>query len=105
MKKLFISQPMNGKSDADIYAERHIAIEKAKKILGEDVYAIDSHIDYAPDDATPLWYLGESIRLMSEADVIYFCNGWQLARGCTIEHDCALDYDIPTIYEDDADEN
>lgn len=38
---------------------------------------------------------------MSEADIVFFCNGWQTARGCQIEHDCALEYGIDTMYEED----
>ena len=37
MKKLFISQPMNGKSDEEILKEREIAIEEARKFLKEDI--------------------------------------------------------------------
>ena len=37
MKKLFISQPMRGKSDEDILAERKKAIELAQEMIGEPV--------------------------------------------------------------------
>lgn len=37
MKKLFISQPMQGKSDEEILRERAEAIEAAKNLIGEDV--------------------------------------------------------------------
>ena len=43
----------------------------------------------------------ETIKLMSEADVVFFCNGWHTSRGCQIEHDCALEYGIDTMYEED----
>ena len=42
MKKLFISQPMKGKSDADILAERQKAIKSAEEKIGEPVEVIDS---------------------------------------------------------------
>ena len=42
MKKLFISQPMRGKSDEDILTERKKAIESAEKAIGEPVEVIDS---------------------------------------------------------------
>lgn len=42
MKKLFISQPMKGKSDADILAERKKAIKSAEEKIGEPVEVIDS---------------------------------------------------------------
>lgn len=41
MKKLFISQPMKGKSDADILAERQKAIKSAEEKIGEPVEVID----------------------------------------------------------------
>lgn len=37
MKKLFISQPMRGKTDEEILAERKKAIESAERNLGEPV--------------------------------------------------------------------
>ena len=95
MKKVFISQPMRGKTDEEILAERDEAIEKVKQIYdGEEIEIIDSFFKEAPADATPLWYLGDSIVLLSKADVVYFCNGWENARGCVIEYMCAEMYGI-----------
>ena len=42
MKKLFISQPMKGKSDEDILAERKKAIKIGEDVIGEQVEVIDS---------------------------------------------------------------
>ena len=43
MKRLFISQPMKGKTDEDILKERELAIKLAKQHLGEEeVEVIDS---------------------------------------------------------------
>lgn len=97
MKKLFISQPMRGKTDEEILAVRAKAIQSAERELGEEVEVIDSFIKGAPAAAKPLWYLGESIKLMAKADVAYFADGWEEARGCKIEHECAIEYGILTI--------
>lgn len=97
MKKLFISQPMNGKTDDEVLAERSNAIQAAKDYLSDEIEVIDSFIQYAPADAKPLWYLGESLKLLSKADIVYFAPGWTKARGCKIEHTCAKEYRIPTI--------
>lgn len=97
MKKLFISQPMNGKTDEDILAERNKAIKVAEKLIDEPVEVIDSFFESALVDAKPLWYLGESLKLLAEADVAYFADGWQEARGCKIEHTCAVEYGIDRI--------
>ena len=97
MKKLFISQPMKGKSDEEILAEREKAVAEAQKMVGEPVEVVDSFFQSAPADARPLWFLGKSLELLSTADVVYFADGWQDARGCKIEHLCAVEYGIERI--------
>lgn len=94
MKKLFISQPMRDKTDEQIEAERNRAIENAKEVLGEEVEVIQSFFKGAPHDATPLWYLGESIKLLGQADFVYFCKDWEKYRGCCIERECCIRYGI-----------
>lgn len=72
MKKLFISQPMGGKTDEEILAVRKKAIESAEKLIGEPVEVIDSFFQAAPANAKPLWFLGKSLELLATADVAYF---------------------------------
>lgn len=97
MKKLFISQPMRGKSDEEILATRERAIESAERNLGEKVEVIDSFFKDSPVEAKPLWFLGKSLELLSTADVAYFASGWEKARGCRIENICAIEYGIDVI--------
>lgn len=98
MKKLFISQPMKGKTDEEILKERETAIKQAEELLKEPVEVIDSFFKGAPADAKPLWFLGKTLELLSNADVAYFAKGWEEARGCKIEHESCLAYGIKTIY-------
>ena len=98
MKNLFISQPMKGKTNEEILKTREEAIEEAKCIFGdEEINVIDSFVKGAPHDANPLWYLGQSILLLSTADVAYFAKEWRNARGCVIENLCANEYGLLTI--------
>lgn len=97
MKKLFISQPMRGKTDEEIKTERAKAIQIAEEIVGEPVEVIDSFFEKAPANAKPLWFLGKSLELLSDADISYFAPGWKEARGCKIEHTCAVQYGIYCI--------
>lgn len=97
MKKLFISQPMRGKTDEEILRVREKAIASAQKQLGEPVEVIDSFFQSAPADARPLWFLGKSLELLSTADIAYFAKGWEQARGCRIENQCAIEYGIMVI--------
>lgn len=97
MKKLFISQPMRGKTDEEIKTERVRAIQKAEEILKEPVEVIDSFFENAPADAKPLWFLGKSLEVLADADIAYFASGWKEARGCVIEHLSAIKYGIHCI--------
>ena len=98
MKKLFISQPMRGKADEEILKEREVAVTAARLALGEDVEVIDCFFRGAPAEAKPLWFLGESLKLMAGADIVCFAPGWKEARGCVMENACAVTYDIPRMY-------
>ena len=96
--KVFISQPMNGKTNEEILAAREKAVESVKRNFGdEEVEVIDSFFKDAPHDAKPLWYLGKSLELLAEADVAYFAKGWEDARGCRIENMAAIEYGIDVI--------
>ena len=102
MKKLFISQPMKGKTDEEILREREQAVREAEKYLKEngmqeEVQLIDSFFQSAPVGARPLWFLGKSLELLSTADLVYFAEGWEKARGCRIEHMCAVQYELQII--------
>ena len=97
MKKLFISQPMKGKTDEEILAERRKAVRSAERQLGEPVEVIDSFFQSAPADAKPLWFLGKYLELLAGADIAYFAKGWKEARGCKIENTCAIEYGIAVI--------
>ena len=104
MKKVFISQPMNGRSSEEIKVEREYLAYKIEEYYKHEekdpVQVIDSFIKDAPQDANSLWFLGKSLELLSTADIAVFAKGWRSARGCVIEHECAVAYGIETIEED-----
>lgn len=97
--KVFISQPMQGRSDEDISKERSIIKSILTNKFNCDITIVDSFFKDAPVDAKPLWYLSKSIELLSIADLAYFAHGWDNARGCKIEHACAIEYGIPVMYD------
>ena len=102
MKKLFISQPMRGLTDEEILKVREEIRIRAEKTIGEPVELIDSFIEDYPGEinkSIPVWYLGKSIQLLSQADVAYFGGDWRNARGCKIEHEIAKEYGIDRIEE------
>ncbi len=97
MLKVFISQPMNGKTNEEIEAVRQKAIASVQAEVNEEVEVVDSFFKDAPHDAKPLWLLGKSLELLSTADIAYFAKGWEEARGCRIENECAIAYGIEVI--------
>lgn len=103
MIKLFISQPMKDRTRDEIMAERERMAAKMRETLGEDVSVIESFFDKPDEEATyrcdALADLGKSLVLMAQADLAVFAKGWEGARGCRIEHQCAVDYRIPMLEE------
>ena len=97
MIRLFISQPMAGKTDDEILAVRGRAIESAKRNLGEEVEVIDSFIRGCKGTGSPLGLLAKALEQMATADAVYFAPGWDNARGCRIEHACAMEYGLDVI--------
>lgn len=100
--KVFISQPMNGKSEKEINERREEIIQIIEnRYLNKHIEFIYSIIDSEPNNDVeniPVWYLGESIKKLSTATLAYFDSGWQKARGCRIEHQICKDYNIPIFY-------
>lgn len=101
MKKVFISQPMGRIRESQILRTKEKAKEYVESILGEEVEIIDSFFDCVPltkyRSRDPIWCLGESIKLMADADYIYFTPGWTEARGCIVERLVAEEYGIEII--------
>lgn len=95
-KKIFISQPMGNLTDEQVLEERAALIRWAEKQLGEAVDPLETFFDFG-SDATPLYYLAKSIEFLAKADVAVFAPDWKDARGCRIEHQCAVDYGIPIL--------
>lgn len=96
MKKLFVSVPMKGRTEEEIKA----SIQKMKKIAeiyeGEELKLIDSYIeDNSPkDNNEDVWYLGESLKKLAQADVfIGICESYDW-NGCCIERETAEKYGI-----------
>lgn len=103
--KIFISQPMKGYSNFEIEIIRGKIKVALKEKYGNDIEIIDSFIKGAPANAKPLWYLGESIKMLSKADIAVFAykgltvgNYPALVRGCGIEEKCAREYNTLCLY-------
>lgn len=95
-----ISQPMGGLAEEDILAKRDSIRDKLKE-AGHDV--IDTYYQSELPSTVKnsgLFWLGASLMDMAKCDAVYFCKGWETARGCKIEHDAAVSYGMVVLYED-----
>ncbi len=107
MKKAMVSQPMGGVTEEEIVATRDRAICDLRKrgYLFENTLFTDEWYEEESSRVPgwivnrPLFFLAKSIEAMSLCDAVYFCKGWEKARGCKIEHDAAVAYGLEIIYE------
>lgn len=106
-KKAMLSQPMAGKSDAEIIAARERAIAALEARGYEVVNTLFTDEWYSKDAMqergvvqVPLCFLSKSLENMSLCHAAYFCEGWENARGCKIEHAAAKAYGLEILYEE-----
>lgn len=106
-KKAMISQPMHGKTDAEIVEARDKAVAELEGMGYEVVNTYFTDVKLASDAMdecdvvnVPLCHLAMSIERMSMCNVVYFVKGWENARGCCIEHDAAVNYGLEVIIDD-----
>lgn len=95
--KVFISQPMKGKSLEIIRDERQLIIDRIKKRYADDVVILDSIFDEFKDSDSKrpqVVCLAKAIEVLAEADLAFFGTGWTRAKGCRIEYDIARAYGI-----------
>lgn len=100
-KKAFISQPMKGKTVERIEEERQKLKENLMEMGYEVVDSVFKDFPTADEEykSVPLAYLAKSLNILAKCDGIAFASGWANARGCRIEHECALAYEIPILIE------
>lgn len=97
--KIFISQPMRGKTGEQIEFEREQAEQKLRDKYGDDIKILDTVFDF--EEGTPsLVYLGKSIEILAQADLAYFMHHWNEYRGCVVEYECAIRYGIKVEEEE-----
>jgi hypothetical protein len=96
MKKVFVSQPMKGKTEEGILSERSKALEQLKNSIGE-FELIDTY--FADFNGNRLQFLGKSISEgLALADVALFIGDWENFDGCRCEHFIAAQYKVPCEY-------
>lgn len=103
--KVFVSQPMNGESEAIIQSRNYDAECWLRDNLGERIESVSAYTnDECPEKMTGpqigLWYMARSIEKMTECDAILMWGEWQKSRGCKIEAKIAQEYGLPIIVKE-----
>lgn len=93
--------PMKSKGIGQVRVEMNEIFEKIKQNFwsaATNIELIDSIVEGADTDiaskgdGASLWYLGEAIKRMADAHIIFFVGDWQNYRGCRIERAAAEAY-------------
>ncbi len=98
--KVFISQPMHGRTKWEITKVRN----KIKKLVEErfgEAYQIEylnEDSSERPKDWTRIQNLGYSIMNMHDTDIVVFAPLWGKANGCLVEHSVARLYEKNMLY-------
>lgn len=98
---------MAGKTQEEIVATREKAIEVLESKGYEIVNTLFTDEWYSKEKMAdrgvvqiPLCFMAKSLENMSFCHAVYFCKGWETARGCRIEHEAAKAYGVDIIYEE-----
>ncbi len=117
--KVFVSQPMQGLSLAEVQEKRTEVLERVGKALEEKgltdfslnpINAIIRGVSIEdecrmevlgldPENTPRTWWLGQAIQEMAAADLFVFCPQWFSAKGCNVERKVCDMYfkNIPTV--------
>lgn len=106
--KVFISLPMNGRNDVVVREDQTKFLKDLESDMrekndlsdGESLELIDtvSHVN-VPENPSRLWYLGEAIKKLDNADLVYFAGDWYKAKGCWVEFVAASVYGKKMIFD------
>lgn len=104
--RAMISQPMAGITEEGITETRERAIKWLEERGFEVLNTRFTDAWYSPEAMkergvvnVPLEFLATSLSHMSHCTAVYFCKGWEEARGCRIEHAAAEAYGVHMLYE------
>ena len=109
LDRVFISLGMSGRDDKEVEKdiERLYQLYKVKICKEAKCYhnltsdCIDVPEDYVSRDRMRLIYLGRAIRGigLNNINAIVFAKDWKQHKGCVIEHEVAVRYNIPYFVE------
>jgi hypothetical protein len=102
MKKLFVSCPMNGRTEENIRNSMEHMHRIAEAFFDQKLEIIPTYIEDAPPENinSKIWYLGKSIELMANADYFIGVRYSDAFFGGVFESEIARKYGIPCFEVD-----
>lgn len=101
--KIFLSMPITGFEDIapQLARNRKAAIENILFPDRKDVEVITPYSFPHKDMNNVASSMGECIEVLLGCDAVYFADGYENSKGCTLEHAAAKTYHIPIHYLSD----
>ena len=105
-KSIYISIPITG-TDINKTMKRAEQIKgslshgKTRVVTPFDVVPL-SDIEDMPEKEAYSYCLGKDIEALLNADVVFFCKGWDFSNGCRAEHKVAEIYHKELIFESEV---
>ena len=100
--QIFISLPMSDVDEETVKNKMNAIFNAFVKLTDMEIFGpilMDTYNKTFPEIDQDLfdkhvYCLGDSIKLMSKADMVIFADDAPIARGCCIEHKICVEYDI-----------
>ena len=100
---VFISQPMVGLTNDELKKYRSKVLDMIqRRYPTEKIRFITNPLiaNLPHDDNSIVWYLGESLKCIASANLVFFSKDWESDYICSLEHAICHYYNIPIAYED-----
>lgn len=98
MLKVFISMGFRGRTDEFIFKRRN-SIKEILDHMFSTYELMDNFVKDIPEvNNESVWCLGDSIRIMSNADIVVFDEDYKNFGGCLIEEEIAKKYEMFRMY-------
>lgn len=104
--KVFISQPMHRKSEEEVFEIRKEIEDFLKTCVVDEPNIIDQyHQEPSGEGNERIYYLGNSIAKMKDADIVIFTEDYEESTGCKVEKLIVELYKIPSFLYRRIDDN
>ena len=99
--KVFVSQPMRGKTNEEIMKERERVKDVVKRLYPLHIVKVEILDSFIKNSNSSLETFIRGLNKMYEADLIYFVKGFKEYRGCKLEFEIATEYNARMAVEQD----